>query len=60
MRMRNYLDRRGSTINCSIARIAPQCAVKLAEIIIYDRSIVSAAGLGQFVMIKCRFHVYLG
>ena len=38
MRVRGYLGERGSTVNRSIARIAG--AVKLTEIVIYDRSAV--------------------
>ena len=36
----DYLGGRGSILNCSIARVAPQRASKPIEIVIYDRSIV--------------------
>ena len=36
MHVYNYLRGHGSTVNCSIARVVPEHAAKLVEIVIYD------------------------
>ena len=38
MRMCNYLGGHGSTFNCLITRVAPECGAKIVEIIVYVRS----------------------
>ena len=47
MHVRDYCGGHGSTVTCSITRITPQHAVKLVEIVIYDRSAVATVQLNQ-------------
>ena len=44
MRVHDYIGGRGSTVNCSIARMAPQRGAKLAEIVFYNHSAVHELG----------------
>ena len=65
MCVRDYLGGHGSMFNCSIAREAPQCAVKLVEIVIYmyDCSTVQCGCIRSIchdqVQISCSFRLNL-
>ena len=56
MCVRGYLGGRGSTVNRSIARI--EGAMKLTEIVIYDRSAVQYSYIRSIY--QCKFHVRSG
>ena len=55
MPVRNYLGGCGSTFSSWIARVAPQHAVKLVEIVSTIAQLYSAAVLGRFVMMDADF-----
>ena len=66
MRVRDYLGKRGSMVNRSIARIAPQRAVQLAEIVKLSTiapglgCTCNTAELGRFITMTRKFHVRSG